>query len=194
MFFTRRQSYISIEIESMEIIKYKKFSLEHALIIINNEQTFLQYLLVVYYNIIKKILSFIHIDLYYKRFYVNKFKLINNNDLYVSVKPVNGNQLILFDDCMCINYFKIPYEYILLSKTYSNNTVYIKIFGNIINKNNKFDIELSDGFIEILFEYTNPKIVLDCIKKNMYYHIKYNKINDDVIKYYLNFKKDTKND
>ena len=183
MFFAKRRSYISIEIESMELIRNKKVSLERALIIINNEQTFIQHLFIVYYNIIKKLLTFIYItNIYCKTFYVNKFRIKNKEHWYISDKSVN---LHIFDDCIYINNFKIPYEYIIFFRNL-NNTVYIKIFGNIVNENNKLNLELSEGFIEILCEYSNSKMLIDCIKKNMYYHIKYNKIDQNVISFFLN--------
>ena len=90
MFFAKRRSFTIIEIESMEIINYKKFSLDRAIKLINSEQTFLQHFLFVYYNIIKKILNYVYLnDMYYKTFCINNFKLKNNEHWYISNKSTN---------------------------------------------------------------------------------------------------------
>ena len=187
MFFDKYRSFTIIEMESIELINSKKNSLERAITIINNEQTLFKYIMIGYYNIIKKLLNYVYIhDIYCKNFCVNNFKIKDKEHWYISNKPVN---LIILDNCIYINNFKIPYEYIIL---FFNKTdmIYLKIFGNIVNENNKINLELSSDFIEILFNYTNSTHIINCIKTNMFYHIKYNKISEVAIEYFLKTNKD----
>jgi hypothetical protein len=70
----------------------------------------------------------------------------------------------------------------------NNNNIYIVLCGNISSDDSsKINLELSEGIVELLFTCDNPLNIIKIIKKNMYYHIKYNKINENSINYFLNY-------
>jgi hypothetical protein len=194
MFLNKRRSFIIVEIESMEIINTKKECIEKAIQIINNDQTKLQYALILYYNIFKQFLlyfyNFTYIkvcmnDICYKKFYLKKIKFNYNDHVYSFKKSL---EFYIYDNCICINNFnnfKIPYEYITSFKSF-DNIICIQILGTIDNIDNNIKIKLSNGIINIYCICDNSYKIFKHLKKNMYYHIKYNKIEDEVITYYTN--------
>ena len=60
----------------------------------------------------------------------------------------------------------------------------IQILGTIDYIDNNIKINLSNGLINIYCLCDNPHKLSKYLKKNMYYHIKHNKINDEVMAYY----------
>jgi hypothetical protein len=175
----------------MELIDQKNNLFLEGIKEINKQQNFLDYIIILFYNFFKKILSLLSIhNIYHTRFLIDNLKLKNNNHLYKSVKNVH---IYFFDDSIYINNFKIPYEYIIYIMQINNNNIYIVLFGNISSDDSsKINLELSEGIVELLFTCDNPLNIIKIIKKNMYYHIKYNKINENSINYFLNYLKTKK--
>ena len=110
----------------------------------------------------------------------------------VPVKSIKYNNLVYFCKTILIksngielNNFHIPYENILTFKR-ENNDIILFIFAKISET-----LELSSTICEINIECEKINDdIIDDIKRNMYYHIKYNKINENVIDVYLKDKKD----
>ena len=98
MFLTKRRSFVIIEIESMELVNIKKERIEKAIQIINNNQTKVEYALILYYNIFKQFLhyfyNFTYIkicinDICYKKFELKTIDFIHNKHIF-SFKKFNG--------------------------------------------------------------------------------------------------------
>jgi hypothetical protein len=82
-----------------------------------------------------------------------------------------------------INESFISYEYIITFKT-SVNELFIQLFGTI-EKNENLTIKPSKNIINVVVKFQkNQNGIVENIKRNMYYHIKYNKINEDAIDYF----------
>jgi len=194
MFLTKRRSFVIIEIESMELVNIKKERIEKAIQIINNNQTKVEYALILYYNIFKQFLhyfyNFTYIkicinDICYKKFELKTIDFIHNKHIFSFKKSLN---LFVYDNCISIddfNNFNIPYEYITTFRAF-NDIIRIQILGTIDNVDNNVKIKLSGGIINVYCRCNNANDLSNQIKKNMYYHIKYNKINDEVVSYYIN--------
>jgi len=110
---------------------------------------------------------------YYKAIPVKSIKY--NSEIYDNTKKI-----LITSTGIDLIKFHIPYENILIFGKENNNIVM-----NIFAKINESNLEPSSNIckITINFEKLNDSIMND-IKKNMYYHIKYNKINQNVIDYY----------
>jgi hypothetical protein len=110
---------------------------------------------------------------YYKAIPVKSIKY--NSEIYDNTKKI-----LITSTGIDLIKFHIPYENILIFGKENNNIVM-----NIFAKINESNLEPSSNIckITINFEKLNDSIMGD-IKKNMYYHIKYNKINQNVIDYY----------
>ncbi len=76
----------------------------------------------------------------------------------------------------------IPYENITVF-SYKAGIVNLNILGTI-DKNLK--ITLGTDVLKVSLNCLNGEKLVKLIKKNMYYHIRYNKINTEVISYYKN--------
>jgi hypothetical protein len=82
--------------------------------------------------------------------------------------------------------FFIPYEYILEYGNISGRFIF-HVFAKFNDKNK---MEISNEITAISFSTTNLKDIINSISSNMDYHIVYNKINMDVIKFFYNAKKE----
>ena len=176
---------IIIEIESMEFINHKKNTMENALKIINSEQTKADFILIVFYNMVKILINiFIKIKyIYYKKFYINETKFLYSENIYHDKKPLI---LYMYDSGIVINDFHISYEHILYFGNFGNY-VKMKIFANLVLLDGRLQLELGNGIVDILFLCDFRDRLCIFLKKNMYYHIKFNKLNDYVIKYYRDY-------
>ena len=189
----KRRSFTIVEIESMEVINIKKIKIDNALKIINLEQTKLKFLLILYYNFIKNFINYIHYltfikicinDIYYNKYHIHKSKFFYNDQVFYYKKQI---KIYLYDNGIILDNSFIPYEYIISFRTIDNSTVKLKIFANLTNINSKLQFELTNGIVDILLLCDKGLKICNLLKKNMFYHIKYNKINEDVIYYYINY-------
>jgi len=176
----RRLSFLTITIEDMETIELKKKRMNKALSIINRNTTLLNEILIMYYNFIKTVCAMFYIkNVWFKFFNVNVMNVYSNNKLH------RFNKDLIFcmnDNQISINGWSVPYENII-TFTSMESIIYIKLFGTIEDGSYVF----SDKYVEFLISFTSIKIVRKIIillKQNMFYHIKYNKINDTVIEYF----------
>jgi len=192
MSISKRRSFTVVEIESMEVINQKKNSMNRALRIINSQQTKTGFILIVYYNIIKQVINYIHLltflkitinDIYYKKFHIDQTKFFYNDRGFYYKKTLN---LYMYDNGIIINNIYISYEYIISFGIFDTDgyIVKIRVFANLTNINGRLQLELTNGIVDILFLCDDGFKICTLLKKNMYYHIKYNKLNDDVINYY----------
>ncbi len=174
----------------MEVINHKKNTMENALKIINSEQTKAEFILIVYYNVIKMLINYIYLltfirinYIYYKKFNINEIKFLHSENIYHYKKPLN---LYMYDNGIIIKDFYISYEHILYFGAFGNY-VKMKIFANIIVLDGILQLKLANGIVDILFLCDSSDRLCNFLKKNMHYHIKFNKLNDDVINYYRDY-------
>jgi len=192
----RRKSFIALQIdqveqmnqvehmEQMEQIHFKKKQLERAIEIINKEQTFFNNVLVIYYIFCKCILSYVHIkNIYSKVYTIKKIYINSENEQLIIEHPLT----LKITDCgIHVHTFFIPYEYIIKFNKFDDD-IYMEVFASIIkNNDNTVQLEIKKEVLKIYMKFDKSFIsdILKNIKKNMYYHIKYNKIDVSVIDYF----------
>jgi hypothetical protein len=88
---------------------------------------------------------------------------------------LRSNLIYICDNCIKLNNIIIPYEYVEFTKKFENK-FFLKLIPNERNVN---QIEVDVCNFDI---YKN-------INSNMNYHMRYNKLNNNAIKYYQKFKK-----
>ena len=112
-----------------------------------------------------------------------KSVILKYNDLnYIANKTT---ALLLYDNGIILNKLFIPYENIIEFERINNDLFNITIFAKIKNEKNNCYINLGNEVITINIISNNLSYQINkYIKSNMYYHIKYNKMNSDVVKYY----------
>jgi len=161
----------------MDDIKFKEEIKSNAIKFINKNNTFLRN----WFNYFKYLLGLIGIrNLWCKKIFFDTVKIRYNNKLY-QCTPM---EIVIKDDCLLINDVPTPYEYIVNIKRFSveNYTLYtFDILGTVTFVDNGMKIKLGGEHVKLLL-YTNSKYnIIKTIRNNMYYHIFYNKINDQVI-------------
>lgn len=169
--------FIIIQIESIEIMNYRKSRVEYAINRINQDYTFLDKIKIFYYNLFKWILNKLWINYIYTKTF--KIKELNINDLKI-------NKCLLFkitEKGIYINESFISYEYIITFKT-KVNELFIQLFGSVETIDDNLIIKPSKSIVNVVVKFQKKQNVVENIKKNMYYHIKYNKINEDAIDYF----------
>ena len=182
--------------ESPELIEYKQKQLDLAIQKINNENILKSY----FYNLFKRILAYftIYYSIYYHYIDVKLIKIRYNSKNYFYNNIYNN--LIILDNGIKINYNFVPYENIIIFME-ENDKLVMDIFAKLKpdnrednRKRHNYDkllkLELSSDLCKITISCNNVLNILFDIKRNMYYHIKYNKINKDVIGYYNEIKKE----
>ena len=123
---------------------------------------------------------------YSKKYNVESISLINKNK---EIKQLyNDNNIKIYDNCVYISKFKIPYEYIV-EIGYNNNCNYLIIMADFICKNRQIDIKLSLNDLVVINIIDNRKEIIQNITKNMLYHIRFHRININVIPALQNLKK-----
>jgi hypothetical protein len=174
---------VEIEKEDMDLILKKKI-INNTIKKINKEQGFIRGIVNYLYYCFSYYISFLCI-LCYKKHTIKKMYFLNDkeeNRLY------NKKHIIcIYDKGIYIHKITIPYENII-AITIQKEYCYIDIFATVIQHENGIKIELSDTITKfiLVMENKHSKILND-IKVNMYYHMKYNKINFQVVEnYYKN--------
>lgn len=103
------------------------------------------------------------IEVITKYFYYRSYKIFNfyikNND---KVDRCKISYIKMYNSSLEINHINIPYKYIIDFRV-TGSLIYIKIFGNI--NDNKVNIDLDYGFVEILF-YCSVSTLLKKNNKN----------------------------
>ena len=75
MILVKRRSFIIVEIESMELIDQKNNLFLEGIKEINKQQNFLDYIIILFYNFLKKFLSLLSIhNIYHTRFLIDNLK------------------------------------------------------------------------------------------------------------------------
>ena len=181
----RKNSYIIINIEEMEIDK--KQIIINAVKQINKEQSLLHLLLYInyyylsyYLNIIFWLLPSVNICLFSKKFKIENICFHHNEMFY---KSSCINDLILYDNGMILNDLFIPYENII-QFGYTDDTVYLDLFAKINKMEDNFTFSLGHNIVNVSIKSNSSIKIFKYIKSNLYYHIKYNKMNFDIVKYY----------
>ncbi len=180
----RRFSFISIEVETMELIENRKNKLEKAITIIDKSKE--NYFILFFY--FKLICSYLYVkNVYSKQFLVKNFYYFQEK-YYSFFKPT---LLEITDTHIVINSSIIPYEYII---SYNNvdECLCLRLFVCTKVNSKKLEFYPSNNVMYIMLCFTSKEIskeIATLIRKCMYYHIKYNKINENALDYYTELEK-----
>ena len=184
----RKNSYIIINIEEMETINLNENKvITDAIKKINKEQNLFNlilyinyYLLTTYINFLFNLFKFKQFNLFFKKIKIENIFLYHNKEFY---KSQCINDLILYDNGMILNNLFIPYENII-KFGHKNDTVYLDIFAKINKIEDNFTVSLGHSIVNINIKTEFSLKLCKYIKFNLFYHIKYNKINSDIVKQY----------
>jgi hypothetical protein len=170
------KDYIIIYIKEMSSEEIKK-SMDIAIAKIKKETSFFTFFINLNYYFIFSYFNFL-----FKSTFIASSLIINfDKTNYLVKKPV---QIVVLDNGIKIHNNFVPYENVVIFK-YLAGIVNIEILGSV-NKDLKFELDSSGNKINISVNCINGMNLVKLIKKNMYYHIRYNKINTEVINYYKN--------
>jgi len=140
--------------------------------IINKEQGIIKKILQMCYRLIS--LNFISL-LFTKKVKINSIIIIENKIKNPVVKLSNAH-FYIHEKGVFIGQMFIGYENIISFGVLSKKVMFL----NALIENQK----MKYNFLEIILETQNPEMVNKHIKNYMYYHIKFNRINEKVIYYY----------
>ena len=122
-------------------------------------------------NYIYYILTIFKLIQFKKSYYVKSiFCKIDNQSF-----KLKSNSICICDNCIKLNKIIIPYEYVKLTQKVENK-ILLKLIPNERNVN------------QIIVDVHNFDIYKN-INSNMNYHMRFNKLNYNAIKYYQKFKK-----
>ena len=180
--FKNKTNHIIIEIE-MELIEKKLFTknilINGALERINKDETLIRSIINWNYYIFTYFFSYMSI-LFCKKYSVSKIYFVEKNQEEIVL--YEKRTIFLYDKGFFIDSFLIPYEYIVSFSDHGGICEH-DIFATI--DKNDFKIILGDGLLKLIVEMDYPRDFCKDIKINMYYHIKYNKINEEVFDHYF---------
>ena len=166
MSLKRKRSYTIIEIKDM--ISSEQI-LKKAIDKINKNQNIFGFIIsTCYYYFIDSIVSFFNFFIYYRSFTIRNVKL--------NGKIFNLMKIIIFDNSINILGISVPYENIIQFGR-DKKKIYLDFFTK--TKNNFFNKSRLSFEADLDVEY-----IFKIIKANMFYHIKYHKINTNDIEYY----------
>jgi len=181
----RKNSFVIINIDEMETINLNenqliKNAITNAVKKINKEQSLLRLILYINYYLLKfcliNLFKIKQISLFLKKFKTDNIILYHNKEIYKII-----NDLILYDNGMILNNLFIPYENII-QFGYTDDTVYLDLFAKINKMEDNFTFSLGHNIVSICIKTKFSSKICKHIKHNLYYHIKYNKIDFDIIK------------
>lgn len=150
--------------------------LKSAITRIDNELTVIQRLCFVFYNFLVYYFSWISIILS-TRIKSERVFIENNNDDDYNV--LGECDIYLHDSGIFINENFINYENI---QRYWPDNHYIHIMVYASSTHGK--ITSSENILIVSIKVDDVFSFMETLKKNMYYHIKYNKLSTKVVKYY----------
>ena len=188
VYINRRPSFITVQIEDMENLELRKKRLDSALVKIDKESV-LNDMIILYYNLLKLICGYIYIStIYIKTFKILQLNVYANDTIYRFYKDMF---LKINDDKMFINVSEVPYEYII---TFVCNEEYIfmELFAKTKVIDKKLKLLPSDKKIQLILRFASKELatkICQLMRQNMYYHIKYNKIDENVIDYFMELEK-----
>lgn len=144
--------------------------IQNALTFINKQETLFTLIINIQYYILTLILSFLNMSLYKKTFQV--FDIEINDTIFITEKKVTilDKGIELWDNF-------IPYEYIMRFGYNEEGYAHLDILGK-------------ETVTKMSFMCSDPEYMMRLIKNNMYYHIKYNSIDKNVIGRYNPKKQD----
>jgi hypothetical protein len=153
--------------------------IKNAKIFINQQESFLVFIRNINYYIVSLLLSFMKILIYSKSYSVTHLTIKNKKE------EVNlfDEKLIILDNGLRIYNIFIPYESVMRFGVIENSII-IYFFGQleIDDKTIKISFEKSEASLSFRVKNKNDiHYIQQNIKLNMYYHIKYNKVDKHII-------------
>jgi len=195
MFRNRKKSFLELNIENyghtvVEIeqlmattvsSEMKMVIMESAIQKINKQEKLITTLLNYQYYLIKYYLSFLTI-LFCKKFIIHKM-YFSQKDHQLNYLIQKDSVLYLYDNGIYFNKCHIPYENILQFGIEKDICV-LHILGKIEKKDDVLTMSLDKNILKVIFKMDTPGLFLKSMKNNMFYHIKYNKVNETAIQFY----------
>ena len=158
--------------------------INNAIIFINKQETMLRYISNMNYYFMSLFLSFLNMVIYFKSYEISNVVIKQDDESRLLNKTqLTSNKLLIFDNGIKLYNFFIPYESILQFGNIDDR-VYFTIFGKIEFGEKILKITLDKSKVHITFKAKNNKcsvFIRNAVKWNMYYHIKYNKMNKQLI-------------
>ncbi len=164
----------------MESVDYKQ-AINNAIQKINKEQTFWQVMVNLNYFFVTIYLNFLfNFQIYRKTFKIITFSMIQDGSEYTISEPTN---LVFYDSHFTIDGYSIIYEHIIRFEAFKGSQfVKMTMFGLIQKENDRIIIDFtSNSVITVLLKVNNPDYFCNVMRSNMFYHIKYNKLDVQVI-------------
>ncbi len=170
------KDYIIINITTEMSTQEIKRIMDQAIEKIKKETTFLTFILNLNYYFIFSYFSF-----FFNKVFIGNSLILSHNKLSYLVNKTF--KMVVSDNGILIDTVFIPYENIT-TFCYGAGIITLDILASIEN-NEKIKVNLEkDKLTTISINCKNGINLVNSIKKNMYYHIRYNKINTDVMNYY----------
>ena len=182
----RTRSFVVI---NMENVKSVDECLKEAVIYITKREVLFQY-------IINKIYQFLSYLFFLNYFYYRSFsvehvivKYTNDSTDHTRLihKHKNGeNKLIVKDNGIKLYDYFVPYECILkfgyVAQKNNLGLIVMDMFGNVDSGDKTITVSTGTDKIVLSFKIKNGINIIDIIRSNMYYHLKYNKVNRSLLK------------
>ena len=179
MLISENFGHIVIDIEDLEMGKLDSIILENAIKQINSEISIFKSFIYFYYYLFVYYLSFLKI-LFVKKIKIDKLIFNKNNESMIVMN--NIRDIYLSDNAIYIKNNEVPYENII-SFGKIDNFCCIELFATVHYLNNDINIKLNKNVTRLFFKNKDSRSLCDSIKNNMYYHLKYNKIDTSVCHY-----------
>uniref|UniRef100_A0A6C0AYU3 Uncharacterized protein n=1 Tax=viral metagenome TaxID=1070528 RepID=A0A6C0AYU3_9ZZZZ len=180
----RNPSFIIIDIEGkMPSKEIKAMMMKNALEKINKEEFILRKFVNYIYYFFSYYFPFLRI-LFCKKYKITQIIVFEKKE-FVSLAKT---ELYLYDKGIYFNKLLVPYENIL-SFGEKQGYLILEIFAKADFEDTKVSISLNDSIIKMAFKTENVNSLFKNVRINMFYHIKYNQVNEKVIDYYYLEKK-----
>jgi hypothetical protein len=163
-----------LDLESQVLMVDEQSVVDNAMRKINNQLTVLRLISYYIYNLLTFYISWLK-WISVKRFNCHEIVLMDQeNDIYLG-----KNNIYLTDSGICIRENTIPYESVLFFNRVKN-IVFLDLYSKLDEKK----IVLSEDIIHVAIKFDKPADFTKKLKNYMYYHIKYNKLNSQILSYY----------
>ena len=154
--------------------------IDRAIKTINSQETLMVYVINIYYKLLVMIISLMNHEFIYSRnFKISDVLIKYGDDARLADKP---HLLVVLDNGIKVFDYLIPYEYITCFN-YLNNTVNVMFYGRVEFDKKSAKIVIGKCHSALSFKVNNPSYVCNLIKRNMYYHIKYNGVDKNALEF-----------
>jgi len=163
----------------MEEARSKIDIIKNAIAKITKEQTIIRVIINYYYYVLSTYFSFMYV------LFSRKYNIVRTVFYYQSREYIFNKKSVIYvlDNGIFLDSINIPYESVV-SFGSNKNVCTLQIFGSLNFTDSKLRIGICKNNIKIDIELEYESDIVNIIKENMYYHIKYNKVNKDIVEFY----------